>query len=329
MRNDRGGDRTTDHGRDEAGSPRDPRGPADRRAIDETVTLAAQPASVSAARRFVRNALAAVPDLIDDAALVATELVANAVLHAGGPITLRTAVEPGPAPALRMEVSDGSPVAPVIREYGTVASTGRGLALVARIARRWGVDRVPGGKTVWVELAPGPPATLDDVPSAPTSTLSKAAPVPSEDARDVRFLGVPVDVYLRLQEQNDAVLRELELLAFTADHAGHLDPSPELVDVIERSRRYFNATREGFRTDVFAAAERGDASIDLGGRMTAAAIAPSADLVALFEQAEDLARAGELLIGPADDDVARLRRWFVSEVSGQLLEGRPPQPFSG
>ena len=137
-----------------------------------------------------------------------------------------------------------------------------------------------------------------------------------------------MSVYLRLQEQNDAVLRELELLAFTADHAGHLDPSPELVEVIERSRRYFNLNREGFRGVVAAAAERRETTIDLDGSVSLAGLVPAADLVGLFEQAEELARHGELLIGPAPDDVARLRRWFVSELTSQLLDNKPPEPFS-
>ena len=290
--------------------------------------FAAQPASVSAARRFVRQVLegSAAP-LVDDAALVVTELVANAVLHAGGPITLTTEVADDGA-VVRVEVGDSSPVPPALREYGSVASTGRGLTLVARLARRWGVEPAEIGKTVWVELAVDD-ADRDDTAhlSRPASTMPDAPPAAS-DAVPVRFEGVPVPVYLRLQEQNDAVLRELELLAFTADHVGHVDPSPELVDVIERSRRYFNLTREGFRGVVNDAAARGETTIDLTGRASPAGLVPSADLVALFEQAEELARAGELLIGAPDDDVARLRRWFVEEMTAQLLEERPARKFS-
>lgn len=312
-------------------SPGDERPSGSRRASSSEVVLAAQPGSVSAARRFVRSALAdsdPPPTLVEDAALVVTELVSNAVLHAGGPITLHVVVSTGPA-AVRIEVEDSSPVPPVLREYGTVASTGRGLNLVARMARRWGVDPATRGKRVWAELVaaagetPVPAATA---PKPPATTLPIA--VDEEDALAVRFLGVPVPVYLRLQEQNDAVLRELELLAFTADHAGDLEPSAELVEVIERSRRYFNNTREGFRGDVAAAAERGETTIDLDGAVTLAGLVPAADLVGLFEQAEELARSGELLIGPADPDVARLRRWFVEELSSQVLEGRPPRAYS-
>ena len=288
--------------------------------------LAAQPASVAAARRFVRSLLgpSVAPSLADDAALVVTELVANAVLHAGGPVTLAVTI-PDEASSLRLEVADSSPVPPVLREYGTSASTGRGLTLVARLAARWGVEPADSGKRVWVELGTG--SSDADEATAPASTIAEPAE-DGPDQRPVRFLGVPVSAYLQLQEQNDAVLRELELLAFTADHAGHLDPSPQLVDVIERSRRYFNRTREGFRGVVAATAERGETTIDLDGSVSLAELVPAADLVSLFEQAEALARHGELLIGPAPDDVARLRRWFVSELSSQLLDNNPPEPFA-
>ena len=295
--------------------------------------LAAQPGSVSAARRFVRASLeGSSPALVDDAALVVTELVANAVLHAGGPITVRIAPPSGAATSLRIEVADSSPVPPALREYGSVASTGRGLTLVARLAVRWGAEQPPaaggvGGKVVWAELHidRGEAHGVGDV--TPLASSIPATPASARDAASVRFLRVPVPVYLQLQEQNDAVLRELELLAFTADHTGHVEPSPELVAVIERSRRYFNLTREGFRGTVFAAAERGETTIDLEGDAAVATVAPAADLVDLFEQAEELARGGELLIGPPPADVARLRRWFVEELTAQLLEGRPPRPY--
>lgn len=293
----------------------------------DRIVLAAQPAGVSAARRFVRamiEELGAVAEaLLDDAVLLTSELVANAVLHAGGPIGVDVELEPGPPARIRIEVSDDSPISPTVRDYGSGASTGRGLALVARLASRWGVDPVePNGKAVWAELVEGADHA-EATPATTTMDLPAHAPPPAGE-RGTRFLGVPVDVYLRLQEQNDAVLRELELLAFTAD----LDPSPELIEVIERSRRYFNVTREGFRKEVLAASRRGDDRVDLVGLWDAATVAPSADYVALFERAEELADRGELLIRPADAEVHRLRRWFVQEMSRQLLDREEPRPFA-
>ncbi len=295
----------------------------------DEITLAAQPASVSAARRFVRTLLEEEAGRVaEDAVLVVSELVANAVLHAGGPVSVAVTYDEAPPGRVRLEVGDGSPVLPSVRSYGAGASTGRGLALVAMLASRWGVERAAGsGKIVWAELVGADAGADADRP--PMSTGGSAAPTPPAAARHrVRFLGVPVGLYLELQEQNDAVLRELELLAFTADHHGELDPSPELVDVIERSRRFFNVAREGFRREVMAAAERGVELVDLTGWSDPATIVPSADFVGLFEQAEDLAARGELLIGAAPAPVRHLRRWFVAEMSRQLLEGEPPARFA-
>jgi anti-sigma regulatory factor (Ser/Thr protein kinase) len=300
--------------------------------LTREATLAAQPASVAAARRLVRDVLAQTridDELVDDVVLATSELVANAVLHAGGPVRFRLSVTLDPPAAVRIEVGDESPVLPSLREYEADASTGRGLALVARLAARWGIEAGAGespsvGKLVWCELR-----AADDTGDRP-DPLSRMTPpehVDAPDAQTVSFLDVPVDVYLRLQEQNDGVLRELALLAFTADLDGEVDPSPELLEVIGRARQYFNVQREGFRREVGVAAASGDDVIDLSGRYSPSVVVPAADYVDLFERAEELAGRDEMLIAPADPVVAKLRRWFIAEMSGQLLEKRPPQPF--
>jgi anti-sigma regulatory factor (Ser/Thr protein kinase) len=265
--------------------------------------------------------------VVDDAALVVTELVANAVLHAGGPVSLRVAWAGEEPRSLRLEVSDGSPSPPIERSYGTGASTGRGIALVARVASRWGVDRDQGGKTVWAELVLDG-SGHEDESAAPESTMptGQAAAVPA-DSVTVRYLAVPVAGYLQLQEQNDAILRELELLAFTADHEGDAEPSPQLVDVIERSRRHFNAVREGFRAAVLEAAEAGRTSIDLTGTGSASGLGPAQEFIGLLEDVERLATEGELLVSPPTPEVARLRRWFVEQMRAQV-EGRPATAFA-
>lgn len=86
---------------------------------------------------------------IDDATLLVSELVTNAILHARSPVDLvvrkvRTAV--------RVEVYDeGSGVAqPLSSELEPSA---RGLGLVQAVATRWGVEDAEVGKTVWFEIA--------------------------------------------------------------------------------------------------------------------------------------------------------------------------------
>ncbi|MEV7494950.1 SpoIIE family protein phosphatase [Streptomyces anulatus] len=154
------------------------------------------PLAPSAARRFVRAALAewtglGVPAavgfsdrLADDAVTVTNELVTNAVVHAGTTVdlVLRLEEEGGdePSAALVLEVTDHHPARPVsgdepgadtgpagVRpgELPDPAEYGRGLQLVATLADSWGITYRTGLKTVWARLPvddwSAPPAPPD------------------------------------------------------------------------------------------------------------------------------------------------------------------------
>jgi len=117
-----------------------------------TLDLAPYPASVGVARRFTVDTLRrwGRDDLSTTGALLVTELVTNAILHA------RTMVQvclERRDEIVRVEVHDGSPVRPALRDHGLDATTGRGLNLVARLAAAWGVDMGGNGKVVWAHLA--------------------------------------------------------------------------------------------------------------------------------------------------------------------------------
>ncbi|HUQ63587.1 MAG TPA: ATP-binding protein [Acidimicrobiales bacterium] len=117
------------------------------------MSFPAEPASVSKARRFVRETLDAVgaAGFEECAILLVSELVTNAVLHArtAPEVTVRVTED-----RVWVGVRDASPVAPAPKRYGLEAATGRGLQLVEQIAARWGVDTDSAGKTVWFELDP-------------------------------------------------------------------------------------------------------------------------------------------------------------------------------
>jgi DNA-binding NarL/FixJ family response regulator len=121
--------------------------------LEEVSTrLAADPASARAARRFVRDALAGADseDLEETVTLLVSELVTNAVIHGGGDVEVLVRLLPA---SVRVEVMDASATAPVPRAAADEDTSGRGLALVESLARRWGVDPVAGGgKTVWFEV---------------------------------------------------------------------------------------------------------------------------------------------------------------------------------
>lgn len=116
------------------------------------LTLPAEAASVPAARRFVRNSLVGVGAAAasDEAETLVSELATNAVLHARTPFTIEVTRD---GHTVRVCVLDLSPAMPRTRDYGTDATTGRGMRLVAAISADWGVQPQGAGKTVWFDLA--------------------------------------------------------------------------------------------------------------------------------------------------------------------------------
>jgi anti-sigma regulatory factor (Ser/Thr protein kinase) len=115
-------------------------------------TWAAAPESVALARDFVTLSLPTylLPDLADGARLVASELVTNAVLHAGTPFTLSVVGTDG---GIELRVRDGSPHVPAPGPGSVFALGGRGLTLVGALAGSWGVTaESDGGKSVWARF---------------------------------------------------------------------------------------------------------------------------------------------------------------------------------
>lgn len=92
----------------------------------------------------------------DPVVLVVSELVSNAILHAGGAeqaIELRADDRSG---VVHIEVQDHDPRAPETGPTAVDADRGRGLLIVGQLAEQWGWEPVHGnGKRVWCEVAVG------------------------------------------------------------------------------------------------------------------------------------------------------------------------------
>jgi anti-sigma regulatory factor (Ser/Thr protein kinase) len=114
------------------------------------------------ARQTVRAALAQwqIPGCLDDALLIVTELVSNALRHGAAPIELDLRLTDQ---TLRIAVSDALPArAPTPLQSDTAQASGRGLLLIAATSARWGWDTGRQSKTVWAEMdCPMPEETPD------------------------------------------------------------------------------------------------------------------------------------------------------------------------
>ncbi|WP_306188899.1 sodium/proline symporter PutP [Streptomyces sp. MK5] len=111
--------------------------------------LPADPAAVAHARDLAAQKLTewGIPDLTFTTELIVSELVTNAIRHAAGPVCLRLIRDRG----LICEVSDASSTSPRLRHARTTDEGGRGLLIVAQMARRWGTRYTKTGKIIWAE----------------------------------------------------------------------------------------------------------------------------------------------------------------------------------
>lgn len=124
-----------------------------------TLWLRHAPASAAVARRSVAAAFQKAgmsADQAYDAALIASELVGNAVRH-GSPLPSgHLAVEwTLSGEDYTISVTDGGTSATEIRprEADNLDVGGRGLMIIAALCQDWGVARTPGSTTVWARGA--------------------------------------------------------------------------------------------------------------------------------------------------------------------------------
>ncbi|MEV5188372.1 ATP-binding protein [Streptomyces werraensis] len=118
------------------------------------VPLPSLPESAAVARRLVQIVIlrrwGLTPKLTEDAVLLVSELVGNAVRHTGArAFGLRMRHRRG---WIRVEVRDPSRALPCLMPVQETDISGRGLFLVDQLADRWGVDLLSHGKTTWFEM---------------------------------------------------------------------------------------------------------------------------------------------------------------------------------
>lgn len=112
-------------------------------------------AEVRHARAFVRahcDRLGFDEETCEAAVLLTSEAVTNALIHGRSEARIQITALPG---RLHVEVADDNSRHPQRLDQDADALDGRGIAIVAQLAARWGVRDDPYGKTVWFEVATG------------------------------------------------------------------------------------------------------------------------------------------------------------------------------
>jgi anti-sigma regulatory factor (Ser/Thr protein kinase) len=112
------------------------------------------------ARAAIRAALEAheLPELLDRALLLSSEMLSNAYRHSTGEAQLRVKWA---AETLRLTVWDTNPKPPDVRHVAADSESGRGMQLLLHLADRWGHYLLTAGragiesKVVWCEISRG------------------------------------------------------------------------------------------------------------------------------------------------------------------------------
>lgn len=281
-------------------------------------TLPGSPPSVGEARRLVAAALRGSPcaERLDEILLLLSEVVTNAVLHAGTRIVLRLECD---SHGVHVEVLDGSSVLPAQPDYEPDASTGRGLGLVAMLADAHGVERRGRGKAVWFRIGdppegglPGEAAeTEPDVVADPLEDTWGTARRPTGE-HDVQLLGVPVLLFRAMRQHDDALLREHTLIAMSDGDARPPHLPVDLRPVEEALRR---------------ADEAGRATTDVALCAPTDAAAGARRMLDVLASADERAAEGAMLTPAALPEVRWCRVWHLQQIAAQLA-GDPAGPWT-
>jgi GAF domain-containing protein len=289
--------------------------------------------STPTARHWVTEQLHDVPDdVIACAALLTSELVTNAVLHAATPFTVTLHHMED---RIRVDVADGNPVVPSIKDYAADAATGRGLTLFNTLASNWGVLPVVGGKIVWFEL----PVDYSIAPMGVSDgtfhfDLVEFAKAELHEARDrgpvvaVNVLGIPVALLQKASEEYEALFRELRLMKEHADSKFSPFVLPERLSVLlSKIGTRFNGFGPGVDESWQEVIDHHAESYDWHLELPVAAAETCEFYDTMLDEADEFVLVAQLLTLPASPASVAVRRWFMSELIAQL-RGAPPTPWA-
>jgi anti-sigma regulatory factor (Ser/Thr protein kinase) len=312
--------------------------PAAEQRPDLRLRLSAAPVSVPGARRFVRDGLHAWgrAELVDDAALCVTEMAANAALHSGS--NFMNVVLRDLSRAVMVSVEDAGglvPVEAVVPQNGRrlmpadggvlpvneQPTTGRGLSIVSVLSAAWGIDETSHGRRIWAELT-GDGVEHQVRPPERGSVRSPATEEPVLPAgwRTIRMLRCPTTLLIRIDQQLDDLVRELQLIDTIDD-----DTRPrELGRLIEGLVRRPAFARHMARRTAQEAAAAGLDHVDVEMTCPRELSTVAQQMFQASAMADRLCEEKQLLTLASTPEMVSLRTWCVECIVSQLEDDAEP-----
>ncbi len=288
------------------------------------VRLPPHPASVAEARALLRTLLADAgrEDLVETAVLLVSEVVTNALLHAGTDIHLTGRLDRG---GLHVSVGDGSTHLPARRRYAATAGTGRGLLMVESMVDEWGVTRRDDGKTVWFRVSDNDQDTHEPSRGRLRGTARDGA----DGSVLVQLLDMPLLLHAAWQEHAEALLREYLLAVLQHEDADddpvrvHAEATDAIAVLEEHVPHGVRLAPDEVRADAVepaVSAQRVDVPVP------AASVEHFRTLDRAIDAALELSAAGLVLTPPTQPEVQAFRRWLCGQVLAQA-GGAAPEPW--
>jgi hypothetical protein len=143
---------------------------------------------------------------------------------------------------------------------------------------------------------------------------------------DVHLLEVPVDVWSRVQEHTDELLREFALMS--SDPAGPTEVPARLTRLIEILQATYSGVGDEQEAQLYAAAEAGQPVVeDLVFTVPIAVADAAVVLNETLDEADEFCRAGQHLLTLATPpELQRFRRWYLDQFIDQV-RGADPVPW--
>jgi serine phosphatase RsbU (regulator of sigma subunit)/anti-sigma regulatory factor (Ser/Thr protein kinase) len=256
--------------------------------------------------------------LADQAALITSELVTNALFHGQGIVEIR--VEPVDS-GIRISVEDRTRVPPVLALANTEAMTGRGLLLISSMSSRLGADVTETGKVVWAEVVPGhvtSPLTEEQLLDL-WDDVRWEERVPAAGARHRIVLGeVPTDLLVAAKTHVDNLVRELTLTATGATTGATAPLPPPLAALVDSVVFGFAEARQAIKRQALEGARRGDDHVRLELSLPPEAADAGEKYLDALDEADAYSRAARLLTLETPPQHRLFRQWYVGELVRQL-----------